>query len=339
MVDFSLLKQNNASSAKTVNALTKQWIISIFSMLSAIFAGFFIAKFFLVSNISNLTFAVIFSIVFLLIFPIKAMLVSNKMISFWCILIQGIGLIIFFSFRQNVYLSLITLALTFALLWRANNNAEIIRENQLRINYREIAKKAISGAILTLAIFVALMYAAPFYNSDQLITENQIRKLAAPIELVLNKTLFKEFSFNMTAREFSDKLTISKLNNQTLAIIEKDSVAKKNFLDLSFLTLVEQGQKWHVDIKPNKTIDSLMAEYINNLIMSSLSSIKSVINLNTKIVIPVIIGFLILITINSSFSMIHIFIYGLSYFLYEILIALGIIHVSFETKNKEVIIL
>lgn len=314
-------------------SLPKIIALGFLGVFSAAGAGYFLRFWLDFSGVDSLRplltlfFAWVF---FLTVFVLQTLFLKSRTIANSVIFLESLALFAPFLSWFSWY-ALTAWGLAFLNLLNASFRGQSEMDNQMRIKFFRIAKPVISRAFTALSLFIALLYFnGPNAGAELGISKQTIKSFLKPSELILQNTLFKNFSFDMSVYQFVDTVVNGRITGQF-------GVARGLVLKEMRATLVDQGiaqfrkqlAPYGINFRDNDTIVDILYNYFSRMVMRVPKELQPLITLGMVFLVFLIV---------RSFGFLFYWVSGtVSYVLYEILMLGGFARLTLESRSREVI--
>ena len=270
--------------------------------------------------------------VFLAVFVLQTLFLKSKLIINFVVLLESLALAIPFLSYFSWYV-LAAWLLAFLNFLNASFRGRSEMDNQLQIKFFRIKKPVVSRAFTALSLFIALIYFnGPNAGADFGLSKQTIKSFLKPSEPVLQSTLIKNFSFDMSIYQFVDAV----LGSQ---IADKIGISSEAIPQAMRAPLINQGiaqlrtqlAPYGITFRNNDTITDILYDYLSKLVVRIPESFRPLITFGLM--------FLVFLAVRSLGFIFHWAAGALSYLLYELAMLSGFARLTLESRSREIILL
>lgn len=271
-------------------------------------------------------------VVFLAVFVLQTLFLKSKAIVNSVIILESLALAApFLGYFSWYVLAAWLLALLNFLNASFRGRSEM--DNQLRIKFFRIKKPVVSRALTALSLFIALIYFnGPNAGADFGISKQTIKSFLKPSEPILQRTLIKNFSFDMSMYQFVDAALGSQIAGKLGISAEAIPQAMRApLINQGIAQLRAQLAPYGINFRNNDTITDILYNYLSKLVVQIPETFRPLITIGGI--------FLVFLVFRSFGFLFHWAAGALSYVLYEAAMLSGFARLTLESRSREIILL
>jgi len=326
------------------------WKILIFGILGIILAfaiGFSTSKIFLKEPVIGLpaTLVLLLAIVlFLINFSLESVFAQS--LRWPMIILQSVGVAagLYLGRPNNFLIWQLAWIVVFVLLfWFARHLMQAAAEDMLKLRWHRMTKKGLAQILTAFALFISLslgifLWQGP--NKEIMIPENTLISILSPGNFIV-RIYFKDFDWQMKIDDFLKILAEKAVNSSLEKMLGKSleelpaayiASQKRAFIEENIPALKNQiSQLVGFSIKGQDTLAHIAYQFISLKLRALPPSVYQII-----LAVFIVLLFFILKAVGVLVSIVARL---LGYLVYEILLALGFIHMIYEGRTKESIVL
>ncbi len=319
--------------ADTDRSVYKIIVLAALGIISSFIFGYFLELFILENR--QVFFLASFSsfLVFLAIFLLGVFFIKSRTRINQIIFLESLAFLAAFYNHLSVNIAIGALASFLILLW-ANHSGWLELENMMKIRFWRVGKKVLPKAITALALFIGVAYvsAAGIDGKEFFISQAVFEKMIFPaVNIKIVQNFLPGLNLSLPVGELAKNLAINQIEQDSQLKLLPANV-KNQLIGQSAKELEKQFSDFlGVPINPKTKTSEALYQAMVNKFMALPENIKAVVPVGVAVLIFLIIAGLTL-PIRWVAS-------ALSYFMYEICLALGVSDIMLEGRSREIIVL
>jgi len=326
------------------------WKILIFGILGIILAfaiGFSTNKIFLHESVIGLSATLVFLlalILFLIDFSLESLFAQS--LRWPMIILQSLAVVagLYFGRPNNFWIwQLSWIAIFILFFWFGRHLMQTAAEDMLKLRWQRITKKGLAQLLTVFALFISVSLGVFLWqrpNNEIMISESALTSILNSGNFVVHLYL-KDFDWKMKTDDFL-KIVAEKVVNSSLEKMLGKSLEglpaayvenqKQAFIEQNIPSLKNQiSQFVGFTIRGQDSLAHVAYQFVYGKLRNLPASVNQII-----VIVFVVVVFIALRALAALVSVVARF---LGYLLYEILLAVGFVHLIYEGRTKESVVL
>lgn len=303
--------------------LLKKTSLALAGVFTAVLFGWLLKNFFSFPGLGNLTYAAVGAAIFLAIFLLQALLISDIWINSAAILLE-VSSISLFLVGHSMLVLFAGAVVCLVLLITAATNARTVAKDSMEIRFWQISRAGIGLATTALALFSSMAYITRFDLENPVESKKTLEVIIKPMEPFVSSYL-PGFSANNSLKQIAANLLPAELKlapEATTSQLINETAARLAQTFEGFVGIAVRPADSFIDITYKATIGRLLKQ-----------------SATVQNIILIIAGFLLFLFLKFTLFAVDWVATAIGYGLYRILLELKFFKIDVQNVPKQVIVL